>query len=150
MEDTNHELERFRTQWREEVTARAKGTTKRSDDKASRLALSAKATYKQTPAPPPPPAATASITHDEDEGDRIDPKAYHDLDDSDDRRRLNSTRNPSSLDEEAGSSSRSALEHYEKAVERESQGNLGDSLNLYRKAYRVRLDLTKPLHHTSI
>jgi F-box protein 9 len=30
-----------------------------------------------------------------------------------------------------------ALEHYEKAVERETQGSLGDSLNLYRKAYRV-------------
>jgi F-box protein 9 len=32
---------------------------------------------------------------------------------------------------------RSALEHYEKAVERESQGSLGDSLNLYRKAFKV-------------
>lgn len=31
----------------------------------------------------------------------------------------------------------SALEHYEKAVEKESQGNLGDSLELYRKGYRV-------------
>ena len=32
---------------------------------------------------------------------------------------------------------RSALEHYEKAVERESQGSLGDSLALYRKAFKV-------------
>lgn len=30
-----------------------------------------------------------------------------------------------------------ALEHYEKAVERETQGSLGDSLQLYRKAFRV-------------
>lgn len=32
----------------------------------------------------------------------------------------------------------SALEHYEKAVERETQGQLGDSLDLYRKAFKVR------------
>lgn len=30
-----------------------------------------------------------------------------------------------------------ALEHYEKAVERESAGNHGDSIRLYRKAFRV-------------
>jgi F-box protein 9 len=38
----------------------------------------------------------------------------------------------------AGKAPRTALEHYEKAVEKESQGSLGDSLNLYRKAFRVR------------
>lgn len=32
---------------------------------------------------------------------------------------------------------KSAMEHFEKAIEREDQGILGDSLNLYRKAYRV-------------
>ena len=32
---------------------------------------------------------------------------------------------------------RSALEHYERAVEKESQGNLGDSLSHYRQAYRL-------------
>ena len=32
---------------------------------------------------------------------------------------------------------RSALEHFEKAVEKEAEGSLGDSLDLYRKAYRV-------------
>lgn len=31
----------------------------------------------------------------------------------------------------------SALEHYERAAERESEGNLGDSLAHYRKAYKV-------------
>lgn len=31
-----------------------------------------------------------------------------------------------------------ALDHYERAVEKESQGSLGDSLMLYRKAFRVR------------
>jgi F-box protein 9 len=32
---------------------------------------------------------------------------------------------------------RSALEHYEKAVEKETEGNLGESLKLYRKAFRM-------------
>ncbi|KAK9652699.1 hypothetical protein HCH54_002647 [Aspergillus fumigatus] len=32
---------------------------------------------------------------------------------------------------------RSALEHFERAVEKEAQGNLGDSLHHYRKAYRL-------------
>lgn len=36
----------------------------------------------------------------------------------------------------------SALDHFEAAVMREAQGNLGDSLNLYRKAFRV----CKPRH----
>ena len=31
----------------------------------------------------------------------------------------------------------SALDHFEAAVVREAQGNLGDSLNLYRRAFRV-------------
>lgn len=31
----------------------------------------------------------------------------------------------------------SALEHFERAVEKEATGNLGDSLQHYRKAYRV-------------
>lgn len=31
----------------------------------------------------------------------------------------------------------SALDHYEEAMEKEAQGNMGESLRLYRKAYRV-------------
>lgn len=31
----------------------------------------------------------------------------------------------------------SALDHFEEAMEREAQGNMGDSLKLYRKAYKV-------------
>lgn len=43
---------------------------------------------------------------------------------------------------------KSALEHFERAVEKEAEGNLGDSLQHYRRAYRVRL---RPLHlHTQI
>lgn len=35
----------------------------------------------------------------------------------------------------------SALDHYEEAMEKEAQGNMRDSLHLYRRAYRVSTDL---------
>ncbi|CAM1504658.1 Fc.00g022490.m01.CDS01 [Cosmosporella sp. VM-42] len=37
----------------------------------------------------------------------------------------------------AGKKLVSALDHYEEAMEKEAQGNMGDSLKLYRKAYRL-------------
>ncbi|PKS12769.1 hypothetical protein jhhlp_000980 [Lomentospora prolificans] len=45
----------------------------------------------------------------------------------------------------------SALDHFEAAVVREAQGNLGDSLNLYRKAFRMdsRVDQTYRKKHFS-
>ncbi len=45
----------------------------------------------------------------------------------------------------------SALDHYEEAMEKESQGNMGDSLQLYRKAYKVkRCFLFAPLNAHSL
>lgn len=32
----------------------------------------------------------------------------------------------------------SALDHFERAMEKEAEGNMGDSLKLYRQAYKVR------------
>jgi F-box protein 9 len=51
-----------------------------------------------------------------------------------------SIRHPDDDDFSAKASTRepkSALEHYERAVEKESQGSLGDSLSHYRKAYKL-------------
>lgn len=36
----------------------------------------------------------------------------------------------------------SALDHFEEAMNKEDQGNMGDSLKLYRKAYRVSISRT--------
>jgi F-box protein 9 len=36
----------------------------------------------------------------------------------------------------------SALDHFEEAMIKEASGNMGDSLKLYRKAYKVRSPLT--------
>ena len=137
MEDSNHELEKFRNQWREEVSARTKGTAKKSGKKQSRPSVAARASFSHAHAPlPPPSAANTSAAHDEDDVDGLDAKTYHDLEDSDIQKILDSSQHPSSS-VDANTAIDSALDHYERAVEKESQGSLGDSLNLYRKAYRV-------------
>ncbi|MCJ1362779.1 hypothetical protein MMC16_001885 [Acarospora aff. strigata] len=149
MEDTNTELEKFRTQWREEVSARAKGTIKTRDERQSRSSGPPRAPSKHATAPPLPPSATINSTgYDEDELDAIDPKAYRDLANSEDRKRLDSSQEDAS-NSDTHADPHSALEHYERAVEKESQGSLGDSLSLYRKAYRLdsRVDQTYKNKH---
>jgi F-box protein 9 len=122
MEEPNPELETFRQQWRAEVSARAQadGNKAAKPSKASRR-------------PPPITSLSSSIalkSVKEDE-DHVEPQTFSSPDGS------------SHPEEHVGSSSKpgkepqSALDHYEKAVERESQGSLGDSLDLYRKAFRV-------------
>lgn len=119
MEESNPELETFRQQWRAEVSARAQA----DGNKATKL--------KPSRRPPPITSLSSSITLKpvkEDE-DHVESQVFPSLD------------GPRSPEEHTRSSSsnepQSALDHYEKAVERESQGSLGDSLDLYRKAFRV-------------
>ena len=108
--DTTEELERFRRQWYEEVTARSKGASFSSGSKTARAEQKI-AGAGSSHAPP-----TLRIPHKE-------PREAND----------GSGTHPSTRREPT-----SALEHYERAVERETEGNLGDSLGHYRKAYRVR------------
>jgi F-box protein 9 len=123
MEESNPELETFRQQWRAEVSARAQGE-------------GSKASKSSKPSRRPPPITSLSsnipLKPVKEDGDHAEPQTFSALD------------GPSGSGEHAGSSwakngkePQSALEHYEKAVERESQGSLGDSLDLYRKAFRV-------------
>lgn len=42
----------------------------------------------------------------------------------------------------------SALDHFEEAMEKEAIGNMGDSLHLYRRAYRVRPSTFCIIRHT--
>jgi F-box protein 9 len=126
MEDQNPELEAFRRQWREEVSAK-------SQDGSRSVAGPSKSTRR-----PPPITRTStrrpSKPSAEEEEDHGEPQTFPGID---------APRNPEAKDTESSQDGdrepESALEHYEKAVEKESQGNLGDSLKLYRKAYRVSL-----------
>ncbi|TKA80217.1 hypothetical protein B0A55_04160 [Friedmanniomyces simplex] len=130
---TEAELEAFRQRWREEVSARNK-----RPDVAERTPHAVPAEQRRKPAQPLPPIAEASTARRKDAIDyseEVEPKVYHDLPDKEEQLKLgvegqdhdrNAVREPSS-----------ALEHYEHAVEKETTGQLGDSITHYRKAFKL-------------
>ena len=133
MSATNHEteaeLENFRQKWREEVSAKAKG-------KAPSSAVPARAAQASSSrAPRGNPSEVPLHAHHRvlEEIDEVEPRVYRDLGEKQHGRRLDETSPPAARKEPI-----TALDHYERAVEKESQGSLGDSVNLYRKAFRVR------------
>lgn len=140
-EEANPELETFRKQWQEEVIARSKGSL--SNNKIAGTSGPPKRGVETTQPhqSPAPPASTGLSQFEEGTFDGADGDGYHDLEDKDIRRRLGEGGEGFHPSNEVNREPTSALEHYERAVERESQGNLGDSLKLYRKAYRVRMIL---------
>ena len=126
--NTEAELQAFLLQWQEEVSARSK----QNDDsrRVKPLGTGTKRPRRQVP-------PSSSHIQNEAKGDDDAPR-YHDFEDG--------FENPSSattaLENEGDSRQqpRSALDHYEKAVERETQGQLGDSVTLYRKAFKAGTD----------
>lgn len=138
MEDSNPELEYFRKQWKEEVTRRTTITTQSLPGPSTQVAGTSHSSRRP---PRPQNIYEAPKTADDDstvepqilhfDGPSGNPEAVVD-DDFHPHGKKNGINEP-----------QSALEHYEKAVEREGQGSLGDSLDLYRKAFRVSLVLTE-------
>lgn len=128
------ELESFRQKWREEVTAKAKPTSSASASGAS----SSKPRASKNG-----PSHVATHSHarqrSKEEIDEVTPHVYHDLGEKQHGRRLDETSAQTAAALAATREPSSALEHYEKAVEKETQGSLGDSVNLYRKAFKVGL-----------
>jgi F-box protein 9 len=126
--ETEAELEAFRQRWREEVSAR----NKRPEETVARPQA-----VKQKPVAPTAAAGPSTARRKvETDYDEIAPKPYHDLPDKEEHLKLgeegqnydrtNAFREPST-----------AIEHYERAVEKETHGQLGDSLKHYRKAFKV-------------
>lgn len=122
MEDANPELETFRQKWREEVSAKVQDSRSTAGPSKGprRLPYITQLPESNTP---------KSLEESDDHGE---PPSIFGLDaaGTDDDNEVNGFN-------VSNNEPQSALEHYEKAVERENQGSLGDSLNLYRKAYRV-------------
>ena len=141
-EESNQELERFRQRWREEVTARTKGQ-KAKDSTASNGVVPQEPGLRagETSRAAPPSKATTALRAEEDLQERevfnIE-GGYHDLENEDNVQRLEEDASGIHRKDRTLHEPQSALEHYEKGVEREAQGKLGDSLSHYRKAYRVR------------
>lgn len=140
MDENNPDLETFRKQWQEEVTARSSAKEHRYSGSTA-FPQFEKAGASKAKAPLP-----RSEVHEEgaEPVHGISAQAYHDLEDKDDARRLGIEGPGQYPSTQTAKEPKSALEHYEKAIERENQGNLGDSVSLYRKAFRVSLHVSFP------
>ena len=134
--DAERELDSFRRQWQEEVRrgkGRAKqfGTINSFHGAASEQASTATHSRKSVKSNPSS-TGVPSIQQDDD----LDGGAYHDLEFKDNAVRLGSG-SDAYKQVTAPSEPVTALDHYERAVEREVAGSLGDSVSLYRRAFRV-------------
>lgn len=137
---TEAELESFRQKWREEVTARTKGKAPEASSSSvpAKTAASSSKHHKAKSSASGPATSTHARQRSVEEPDDVAPHVYHDLGEKQHGRRLDETSAETAAALAASREPISALEHYEKAVEKESEGRLGDSLALYRKAFKVR------------
>jgi len=139
------ELESFRQQWREEVSSRSRNTTtssqqQRPSNQAGRAGPAPTAATARQPRRHEPPLHTKRTTPSRagkvgqvDDDEDYTPAPVFDVDDG----KAKSGQTLDGGEEEKAKEPNTALEFYEHAVERESTGKLGDSLQLYRKAYRM-------------
>lgn len=135
---TEAELESFRQRWREEVSARAQGRSSVASTAPARTAAPS-ASRPHAPKGTAPDAASHSHARQQsvEETDEAAPYVHQDLGDKQHGRRLDETSAQTAAIASASKEPKTALDHYEKAVERETQGSLGDSVRLYRKAFKV-------------
>jgi F-box protein 9 len=133
--NTEAELESFRQKWREEVTARSKGKAPASSASAKPTTTSS-STGKRNVTDVQHHTRARSLSLEG--GDEVNSYTYHNLGEKQHGRRLDETSAQTAAAIAEETEPTSALEHYEKAVEKESQGSLGDSVDLYRKAFKVR------------
>jgi hypothetical protein len=134
--EANLELETFRKQWQDEVSARAKASP--SSQNPATPSQAPKNGSEKKDFHPRLNTSHQSWRNYEERVDGLESASYHDLENKNLKTRLGESNEGIQSKRDAAREPSSALEHYEHAVERESQGNLGDSLKLYRKAYRVR------------
>lgn len=138
---TEAELESFRRKWREEVSAR---TTQGRSSAVPAKTANVTASSSKSHAPKSNAPGAASHTHaqqrhvdDEDDEDESVLHVFPDLGGKQHGRRLDETSAQTAAALAAEEKPASALDHYERAVEKETQGSLGDSVSLYRKAFKV-------------
>lgn len=127
------ELERFREQWRAEVAR-----NKRPDGPSITQANEAKPQKRRETESLPNTAGPSAARRKDlrDFSEEVEPRAYHDLPDKEELLKLGAE--DQSIERNPYKEPTSALEHYERAVEKETQGQLGDSIKHYRKAFKVR------------
>lgn len=139
VQEASTELETFRKQWQEEVSARAKvSSSSSSKTLATPFDFLSQGNDKKVTSPPRVHSILSDQTKNGEHADGLDPRVDHDIEEKDTRQDSGEGLKVIHEKKETEDEPSSALEHYEQAVERESQGNLGDSLKHYRKAFRVR------------
>lgn len=142
----NAELESFRREWREEVARRSKPKDRPAPQSTAQSTTSAPPS--KVPAPQKLPAFNEGAHRkdpgeaDGEEEDEGPPPGSFDPDRLAQKVGELSVKAPEKEEEDvftrrAQEEPNSALEHFERAVEKEAAGNLGDSLQHYRKAYRL-------------
>lgn len=139
--NTEAELDSFRRRWREEVSARSKPRASPNGPPQSSTSAAGR-----PPGRDPPTPAKAPIKEEEDA--EVEGRTYHDLEDTE--QYLSLENEEKRLEGLPPREPRSALEHYEKAVERETTGSLGDSVGLYRKAFKVRAAMSCSLQSPNL
>ncbi|EEH19334.1 hypothetical protein PABG_01653 [Paracoccidioides brasiliensis Pb03] len=137
MEPNDDELESFRRQWREEVSARARAATAslpKSQQQASQQPPDVELSHRL----PPRHLAAGQAEYEElvTTGAKSAPRAHEQL--VDPLRTLHVTSgDDDSFHRPPERQPTSALDHFEAAALKEAQGSLRTSLDLYRKAYRL-------------
>lgn len=129
-QEANPELESFREKWRAEV--RARNTASSGSQQQAPPSTSHATSSQPGPASLPPRPAHLSAGKPkvlETDDDYVQERVFGDIEPQQAARQA----------ERNVADPVTALDHYEHAVEKEGQGSLGDSLRLYRKAFRVRI-----------
>lgn len=133
------ELESFRQKWISDLRSRTDHHENESHPEPS--SASAGPSRRPLHGPPPSSAPYKHVPENEEEEDQEDddgpvPKQLFDTNEPSSPTSLRSTHGTQHTP--AGKKKLvSALDHFEEAMFKEDQGNMGDSLKLYRKAYRV-------------
>ena len=134
--DAETELESFRKEWRDEVSNRQKSRRRLSAGDLIRMISPASREAEQNRAPPP---STAASNHDVSQAnDETETITSYDLNQVEDDYSLATQQYKPCIE---SAEPATALDHYERAMEKEDAGSLGDSVSLYRKAYRVSVTL---------
>ncbi|KAI2616043.1 hypothetical protein GGR54DRAFT_610934 [Hypoxylon sp. NC1633] len=140
-EQIQSELENFREKWRAEVSARSRNITAGPSQRSQQQQkpTSTQGGTSSTSNKLPKRKATAKTTHQvEDDDDYYRTQTYDEPEPSSSK----ATGGHKLGQQDVGTSSaekqpQTALDFYEEAVEKETTGKLGDSLQLYRKAFRM-------------
>ncbi|GAB0136857.1 hypothetical protein EsDP_00005145 [Epichloe bromicola] len=132
----NSELESFRQQWLSEVRTKRSERPRPSPAAHSHFSPTAPVSPKRSKARPPSPTKTRKVAsavdeENENENEHSQPRVFEGSPEPSGNTIDGLVRAP------LGKELVSALDHYEEAMAKEAEGNMGDSLKLYRRAYRL-------------